>query len=105
MGTKNNPGKFDCHSRAEPDEPTFTLLGRDPVAPMLIAIWAHVRELTGEDPEKVAEARACAKACEKWFLNYSRQRPEKVDDLRVACVLVTEKIAQVFDRIVAGDLK
>ena len=32
MATKNNPGKFDCYTNAEPDEPMFILLGRDPVA-------------------------------------------------------------------------
>ncbi|HAW11807.1 MAG TPA: aspartate decarboxylase, partial [Chloroflexi bacterium] len=30
MGTKNNPGKFDCYDDAHPDEPMFVLLGRDP---------------------------------------------------------------------------
>ena len=29
MGTKNNPGKFDCYEHAKPDEPMFVLLGRD----------------------------------------------------------------------------
>ena len=28
MGTKNNPGRFDCYGNAEPDEPIFVLLGR-----------------------------------------------------------------------------
>ena len=26
MGTKNNPGKFDCYANAKPDEPLFVLL-------------------------------------------------------------------------------
>lgn len=29
MGTKNNPGEFDCYANAAPDEPMFILLGRD----------------------------------------------------------------------------
>lgn len=29
MGTKNNPGAFDCYANAEPDEPMFVLLARD----------------------------------------------------------------------------
>lgn len=33
MGTKNNPGAFDCYANAEPDEPMFVLLGRDKHAP------------------------------------------------------------------------
>jgi hypothetical protein len=43
MGTKNNPGKFDCLSAAEPDEPMFHLLARDPSAPWFVAMWAAVR--------------------------------------------------------------
>lgn len=66
MGTKNNPGKFDCFSRAEPDEPVFTLLGRDPVASALVEMWATAREALGEDPEKIAEARRCSDAMADW---------------------------------------
>lgn len=36
MGTKNRPGTFDCYAAAGPDEPLFVLLGRDPVAPLLV---------------------------------------------------------------------
>ncbi len=59
MGTKANPGKFDCYANAEPDEPIFVLLGRDPNAPTLVWLWAALRELRGENPEKVQEARDC----------------------------------------------
>ena len=44
MGTKNNPGKFDCYEAAAPDEPMFILLARDPVAPYLVRIWASIRK-------------------------------------------------------------
>lgn len=43
MGTKNNPGKFDCYTNAEPDEPMFVLLGRDRLAAHLVSIWSKVR--------------------------------------------------------------
>lgn len=59
MGTKNNPGKFDCYAAAEPDEPMFALLGRDKHAPTLVWLWSVLRELDGEDAAKVAEAREC----------------------------------------------
>lgn len=62
MGTKNNPGNFDCYANAEPDEPMFILLGRDRSAPSLVEAWADNRERLGEDPAKVAEARECAEA-------------------------------------------
>lgn len=61
MGTKNNPGKFDCYAHAEPDEPMFVLLGRDPVAGVVVSLWAALRIALGEtSPEKIAEAKACA---------------------------------------------
>lgn len=43
MGTKNNPGKYDCYAAAEPDEPIFVLLARDPLAPILVSIWSSLR--------------------------------------------------------------
>lgn len=43
MGTKNNPGKFDCYESAKPDEPMFVLLGRDPLAGHLVSIWSKMR--------------------------------------------------------------
>ena len=66
MGTKNNPGKFDCYDDAHPDEPMFVLLGRDPAAGSLVRLWARRRELSGESPDKVAEARTCADAMDAW---------------------------------------
>lgn len=62
MGTKKKPGKYDCYANAEPDEPMFVLLGRDPQAPALVEHWAAVREANGEDESKVNEARDCAQA-------------------------------------------
>lgn len=59
MGTKNDPGRFDCYASAEPDEELFVLLARDKHAPTLVWLWAALRELDGEDPEKVKEAREC----------------------------------------------
>ena len=40
MGTKNNPGEFDCYENAEPDEPIFVLSARDPSAPLIVRQWA-----------------------------------------------------------------
>lgn len=66
MGSKNNPGRFDCYAAAGPDEPMFILLARDPMAPMLVRLWAAQRYQEHEDPAKVAEARECAEAMEVW---------------------------------------
>lgn len=73
MGTKNNPGTFDCYVKALPDEPLFVLLARDPAASDLVEAWARIRDgmiASGERPmsdaEMVREARACAEAMREW---------------------------------------
>lgn len=73
MGTKNNPGKFDCYENAEPDEPMFVLLARDKHAPTLLWLWAVLRELDGETPEKVEEARNCVLEMMAWQKEHDRK--------------------------------
>ena len=73
MGSKNNPGKFDCYANAEPDEPMFVLLGRDRHAPSLVWLWATLRELDQETPEKVAEARQCVVDMMVWQVDHGKQ--------------------------------
>lgn len=87
MGTKNNPGDYDCHAKAEPDEPMFTLLARDPLAADLVHLWAALRgadapvaahhfailvetanDLNDGKPEKIADAMDCAEAMAGWRL-------------------------------------
>lgn len=66
MGTKRNPEPHDCYENAEPDEPMFVLLGRDPIAPFIVDLWAGMREqLRGPGP-KVEEASRCAEAMMQW---------------------------------------
>lgn len=91
MGTKDNPGQFDCYQAAAPDEPMFVLLARDKLAPGLVEIWALLRTgataaaqgvmndlvhetmmtsgsaLTVNTP-KTLEARRCALAMVEWQL-------------------------------------
>ena len=81
MGTKNNPGKFDCYGNAEPDEPMFTLLGRDPHAAAAVRKWASDREQMiqaelkpTDDMRMVWEARECADAMEQYHIARSAQR-------------------------------
>jgi hypothetical protein len=66
MGTKNNPGAFDCYKNADPDEPMFILLGRDDRAPSLVEAWADASEKRGTAPAKIAEARECAANMRRW---------------------------------------
>lgn len=73
MGTKNNPGACDCYAKAEPDEPLFVLLARDKHAPALVWLWAVMRQLDGENPERIAEARQCAVDMIGWAADHGRQ--------------------------------
>lgn len=75
MGTKNNPGDFDCYAACEPDEPYFVLRANDPTSPSSVRGWAWNRiqmifqgrkPNTPEQWHKVSEALACASAMERW---------------------------------------
>ncbi len=67
MGSKNNPGEFDCYDDAEPDEPMFVLLGRDRHAPAVVEFWARLRDEEGGTEEtKIREALKCANDMREW---------------------------------------
>lgn len=69
MGTKSNPGDFDCYANAEDDEPMFILLARDESAPAIIREWCFHRYASGKnhprDPQ-IVEALECATKMEAW---------------------------------------
>ncbi len=77
MGTKNSPGDYDCYESAEPDEPMFVLLGRDPQAATLVRRWARkykARKLEegafdARTEAKFNEARQCAAAMDAYREN------------------------------------
>lgn len=75
MGTKNNPGNFDCHTKADGDEPIFTLRAKDLTAPLLVRLWVHIRKheaavkgetITAAYHAKLQEALVCADEMEIW---------------------------------------
>lgn len=67
MGTKINPGPFDCYAAAEPDEPMFILLARDPEAAALVRAWAQRRsEQPRPNPAKISEAYKLADEMDAW---------------------------------------
>jgi len=73
MGTKANPGAYDCYHNAEPHEPMFVLLARDIAAPQMVRAWAWLRRRQiregrkpAEDEAMVEEAMRCADAMEAW---------------------------------------
>ncbi len=59
MGSRNEPGAFDCYNDADDDEQRFTLLGRDPMAPLVLDAWIKLRRAAGDSEEKLAEAMKC----------------------------------------------
>lgn len=82
MGTKANPGRYDCYAAAAEDEPMFVLLGRDPHAPAAIDKWADDRRAMiqaglepKDDIEKVHQARAIADEMRAYF------RKRKYDEM------------------------
>lgn len=78
MGTKNNPGKWDCYSKAEPDEPMFILLGRDPTASIIVELWRELKKemksegTSASSDDKLEEARQCAAAMEAWAIKQGK---------------------------------
>jgi hypothetical protein len=73
MGTKTNPGAFNCYGAALPDEPIFTILGRDPTFRATILYWMAQRGIEGkneteEDRDRITEAAKVADAGRDWRL-------------------------------------
>lgn len=92
MGTKNQPGKFDCYANALPEEPLFILLARDPDFHRLVTEWARRREADvrcglrpPSDMDLVTEARQCAALGETWrrMHNGSWRTPAVVSPTKV----------------------
>lgn len=99
MGTKRNPGKYDCYDAADYDEPLFTLLARDPLAPMLVSLWAAIRAgdretaykivthfldqhgnryVRAPEHEKAAEALRCSTTMVKWQKRKRKTAPKRL---------------------------
>jgi hypothetical protein len=76
MSTKAKPSKYDAYLKAADDEPLFILLARDPLAPILVSLWAALREKEGEGADKIAEARHCAVEMMRWRRGQRQQSTE-----------------------------
>lgn len=85
--------KNDCYERAREDEPTFTLLGRDPHAAVLINLWAAMRALAGEDHERVKDATDTANEFVAYF---QRMKP---GEQFAGMATVTEGLAALAEMI------
>ena len=70
MGTKNNPGNYDCYEKAADDEPIFILRANDPLAPKLVRKWVAMdmgeKKHTKKTIKKWMNAVHIADDMEKW---------------------------------------
>jgi hypothetical protein len=113
MGTKNNPGIYDGHAKAEPEEPYFTLLGRDPIAPFLVGWWAGLKSThdPNADEAKLKEAMETAQAMDAWCLKLNREDKLKLRDaimqegLRIAAAIEKEDAAVVTVHVLTESSK
>lgn len=95
MGTKRNPSTFDCYAKAEPDEPLFVLLGRDPMAGLTVAVWRRLRDglcrmgpHNLQDAEQIEEAEAVMRAMEMYARDKGKdlQRAQEIfEDMILDC--------------------
>jgi len=79
MGTKTNPGPYDCLAAAGDDEPVFILLARDANAPAAVIAWAMGRLQSIAriarpiaDVDQVAEALGLARQMLAWRAAHPR---------------------------------
>ena len=73
MGTKTDPGEYDCYKKAEEDEPIFILRASDPLSPKLVRKWVSMSisrapAHTQRNILKWIDAMKTAKAMEEWKL-------------------------------------
>lgn len=60
-----NPGS--CLNKAQDDEPIFVLRANDPLAPMVVRLWADAAHVMGISKVKVHEAQMLSLQMEEWF--------------------------------------
>ena len=85
MGTKIEPGDFDCYAAAAPEEPIFTLRANDPLAPAVVRTWTvlytALKFLTGggwvypRHRAKIGEAWRCARSMRRWRKTSKAKEP------------------------------
>lgn len=118
MGTKLQPGAFDCHGAALPDEPLFVLLARDRSAPAMLRAWADRRrrevlaahergeidaDQMEEDLRKCSEADGCADEMTVWRMRNDgrwRDNSERRARLPDATVAELELIEAAVVRVI-----
>jgi hypothetical protein len=98
MATKNNPGDYDCYANAEPDEPMFVLLGRDPCSYFLVRMWIHMRHrLAASDEAQLREAGSCARSMRDWAMKLGKHSflAEALSAFEDACAKVADPTSRL----------
>jgi hypothetical protein len=73
MGTKLNPGEFDCLEKLQPNEPFFILRGQDRSAAKCVRDWAARAQAEGVNPAKVAEAWHVADEMDRYAIERGKE--------------------------------
>lgn len=108
MGTKRNPGRFDCYANAEPDEPIFVLLGRDAAAGATVREWIANRRLLypkDADTQELAkwdEAEQCVAAMNSYYNAYAKEKETK---RQRQAAITSERRQAMFDLLLALEQK
>jgi hypothetical protein len=95
MSNKTDPGQFDAYAKAEDDEPVFTLLARDPIAPALIEAWAYLRS------GQIGAAEIAFRAAMDAATHITPQTPGEAQ-IRSAFEVAEESRAWLRTRLLAG---
>lgn len=101
MGTKKNPGKFDCYKEAADDEPLFIIRGSDSTAGALIVLWRALKKQLREDGkstisnDRLEEALALRDEMDA----YARSRGKSMVDVRDAMIKVFSRMRRFGDTV------
>ena len=87
---KPNP----CYERAKLDEPIFVLLGRDKHAGALVAMWAALRRIDGENPLTIADAEQTSRDMSDYCAALGKE-PAGLASTAYALALLAEAIGGV----------
>lgn len=89
MGTKNNPGHYDCYAKLAEDEPYFVLRGKDPFGWLLVNLWCSIRTMmmranaSPKEKENYQTKLREAKACAASMKSFAERHPANIEERSV----------------------
>lgn len=96
--TNEEASGHGCYTFAEPNEPLFTLLGRDRHGAALVELWAYMREKEGEPAGNVADAREAAVEMRAYGQSLGKPMLNLDSLVTLAASLVHEREAERVER-------